>query len=110
MKAPSLPLPVPTQERAHELSEHSFNYKSPKSLSLLPICVISTMTESNSERRGYVGSKSPDHSPSSIEVSTELKQRPQGDAAYGCVLRGLFSLLPYKTQAHLPGVALPMVG
>lgn len=28
-----LPLQVPTQERARELSEYGFNYKSPKSLS-----------------------------------------------------------------------------
>lgn len=25
--------PTPTQERAHELSEHGFNYRSPRSLS-----------------------------------------------------------------------------
>lgn len=27
------PTPTPTQERAHELSEHGFNYRSPRSLS-----------------------------------------------------------------------------
>lgn len=65
-----LPLPVPTQERAHELSEEDFNCKSPKSLFQFASHLWDKHHDENiSERRGCVGLQSPDYSPSSMEVS-----------------------------------------